>query len=107
MANHRRPRQARRGDVSRHLFSRGSPQEPARIAARGLPSESRDLREVIAVIGNRRNQIAPDAGRRPDPGHEDNVVTLAFDGDGDGDPVRGKRAEGSGFEGESATGEGG
>jgi hypothetical protein len=105
MANHRRPRQARRGDVSRHLFSRGSPHESARIAARGLPSESRDLREVIAVIGNRRNQIAPDAGRRPDPGHEDNVVTLAFDGDGD--PVRGKRAEGSGFEGESATGEGG
>jgi hypothetical protein len=83
----------------------GAPHESARIAARGLPSESRDLHEVIAVIGNRRNQIAPDAGRRPDPGHEDNVVTLAFDGDGD--PARGKRAEGSGFEGESATGEGG
>jgi hypothetical protein len=44
-------------------------------------------------------------GEDPTPGHEDNVVTLAFDGDGD--PVRGKRAEGSGFEGESATGEGG
>ena len=52
---------------------------------------------VIAAIGNRRNQVAPDAGRRPDPGHEDNVVTLAFDGDGD----PGKRAEGSGFEGEA------